>query len=201
MKKYIIGLCLLLPAFTGFSQQKKENFSKAELIAYFDQTFNNLKQEVKNLNQQQLMFSPDENRWSVSQCIYHLVLTEPELLDYVKKSMEGPANPQLKDSVQAGDHELIGYITDRSEKAVAGNDLKNVKTYTSANEALKALEASRKTIKDFINKHTEEELRNHFIKWPMAYTDAFQGLLFIAAHTARHTQQIKEVMNDPSFPK
>jgi hypothetical protein len=31
--------------------------------------------------------------------------------------------------------------------------------------------------------------------------DLYQGLVLLAAHTARHTLQIEEVMASPGFPK
>ncbi len=173
MKKLTIFLVLLLTAGDAFSQQQA-GMNKQELLEYFDQTFANIQTEIEGLNAEQLKFSPGEGRWSVSQCL---------------------------DSVKITDRDIIMAVTDRSHKAKAENELTDAPVYSSPREALSALESSRKIIKDFIGKYTEEELRNKVIKWPVGYADAFQGLLFIAAHAARHTEQMKEVKSDPSFPK
>jgi hypothetical protein len=49
--------------------------------------------------------------------------------------------------------------------------------------------------------NTQEDMRNHVINFPLGMMDAYQLVLLMSAHTNRHTQQIKEVMADPNFPK
>ena len=45
-------------------------------------------------------------------------------------------------------------------------------------------------------------LRDHAIDSPLGKKlDAYQWVLFIAAHSERHTKQINEVKADPNFPK
>ncbi len=42
---------------------------------------------------------------------------------------------------------------------------------------------------------------NHVATTPVGMLDSYQLILFTAAHTNRHTQQIIEVKADPNFPK
>jgi hypothetical protein len=45
-------------------------------------------------------------------------------------------------------------------------------------------------------------MRNHVTESPMlGAMDAYQLMLLISAHTARHTAQIEEVKAHPNFPK
>lgn len=45
-------------------------------------------------------------------------------------------------------------------------------------------------------------LRDHATDSPMGQPlDAYEWLLFIGAHSERHTKQILEVKADPNFPK
>jgi hypothetical protein len=45
-------------------------------------------------------------------------------------------------------------------------------------------------------------LRVHVVDSPLGQPlDAYQWLLFISAHSERHTKQILEVKADPNFPK
>jgi hypothetical protein len=45
-------------------------------------------------------------------------------------------------------------------------------------------------------------LREHVTDSPLGQPlDAYQWLLFISAHSERHTKQILEVRGDPNFPK
>jgi hypothetical protein len=45
-------------------------------------------------------------------------------------------------------------------------------------------------------------LRDHVMDSPLGQPlDAYEWLLFISAHSERHTKQILEVKADPGFPK
>ena len=50
-------------------------------------------------------------------------------------------------------------------------------------------------------KTTTEDLRNHVVQLPFGYIDSYQLCLMIAAHSNRHTQQLREVMAAAGFPK
>jgi hypothetical protein len=46
------------------------------------------------------------------------------------------------------------------------------------------------------------DLRDHALESPLGQKlDAYEWILFIGAHSERHTKQIKEVMADANFPK
>jgi hypothetical protein len=36
---------------------------------------------------------------------------------------------------------------------------------------------------------------------PFGTIDAYQGILFMSAHTERHVRQIEEIMDDENFPE
>ena len=49
---------------------------------------------------------------------------------------------------------------------------------------------------------TTQDLRQHAVESPLGKKlDGYQWVLFIAAHSERHTKKINEVKADPSFPK
>ena len=48
---------------------------------------------------------------------------------------------------------------------------------------------------------TQDDLRTHVGEGPMGPMDAYQWLLLLAAHSARHTAQILEVEANPGYPK
>jgi uncharacterized damage-inducible protein DinB len=171
------------------------------LLQYYQQTFDELQKSISGLNEAQLQFKPAAHRWSINQCLSHIVLTEKMIFDYAKKGMEMPANPKRKSDVKISDEGIIKGITDRSHKAKApdenvGNDQK----YT-ASQALSDLQTQRKEIIDYINKVPLEDLRNHINDSPFGPIDAYHSFLFISGHTSRHTLQIEEVKADKNFPK
>jgi len=50
-------------------------------------------------------------------------------------------------------------------------------------------------------KETKDDLRNPFGELPFGWVDSYQLLIFMSAHTQRHTLQIEEVKANPNFPK
>ena len=44
-------------------------------------------------------------------------------------------------------------------------------------------------------------MRNYVLQMPIGSIDAYQMLLYISAHTKRHTLQIEEIKANPAFPK
>ncbi|MGS2741012.1 DinB family protein [Sinomicrobium sp. M5D2P17] len=175
--------------------------SKEFLIDYFKQTADNLTESVSGLSEAQLQFKPAKDKWSVSQCLEHIVTTENMLSGMALKGLEGPANPEEKDEVKFSDEELIASITDRSQKAEAPAELRGEGKYTDSGMAIRDLETSRKAVLEYIENTSMENLRDHVVEFPFGKVDGYQSLLFVAAHSARHTLQIEEVKADPGFPE
>lgn len=175
--------------------------SKAYLIDYFNRTMDNLKNDVSGLSTEQLQYKPAEDRWSVAQCLEHIVATEKMMLEMAKTTMEEPAQPDRRSEVSSTDADIITGITDRSHKFNAPEALQPKGAYNSAEAALNDLETTRAAVLAFIEQADIEDLRNHISESPGGVADGYQGLLYIAGHCARHTLQIEEVMADPGFPK
>jgi len=96
---------------------------------------------------------------------------------------------------------VLARIPDRSRKAQAPEALQPTNRYGSPEAAVKHFVESRSRTLEFLQK--TEDLRGHAIDNPPlgAKLDAYQWVLFIAAHSERHTKQIDEVKADPNFPK
>ena len=212
MKKVIIPMCALVAmSFTTIPEAdvSKEVISevsvketiKVELKEYFKKTRETLEDHIEGLSDKQLSFKPSPNVWSVSQCLEHIIKTEEMLFEMTKNALAGEPNPERKDEVKMSDEDIIAGITDRSSKAQASESLMPNGTYDSPEAALEAFDEQREEIMDFIDDTSEEDLRKYISDSPFGAVDAHQSLLFIAGHTARHTLQIEEVMQDANFPE
>jgi hypothetical protein len=72
--------------------------------------------------------------------------------------------------------------------------------FGSVPDTLKQFKESRAKTVAFLK--DTKDLRQHAADSPLGKKlDAYQWLLFIAAHSERHTKQILEVKADPKFPK
>ncbi len=74
------------------------------------------------------------------------------------------------------------------------------KRFGSPEGSLKHFLEARTTTEDFLKK--TPALREHAVDSPLGKKlDAYEWILFISAHSERHTKQILEVKADPNFPK
>ena len=72
--------------------------------------------------------------------------------------------------------------------------------FKTLDEALTSFKTNRDLLIEYVKK-TDTDLRSHVAILPMGSFDTYQMILFIGAHSYRHTQQIAEVKADPNFPK
>lgn len=174
---------------------------KAFLLDYYRKTENQLKQDLDELTSAQLQYKPSADKWSISQCVEHIIKTEKALFDMAKEALANPANPERRDEVKVTDQQLIDGITDRSHKAEAPAELIGEGAYSDAKEAMADFRAQRAEILSYLENVSVDDLRNHIADSPFGPVDAYHSMLFIAGHTARHTLQIEEVKANTDFPK
>lgn len=171
------------------------------LLLYFNQTTKELEKQVVGLSEAQLQFKPAPDKWSISQCLEHIVLSERMIFDMAKAALSKAPQPERKSEVQMTDDNLKTTLTDRSHKFQAPKELQPTGIYKDSKTALADFLAARQPVIDYITKADAKDLRNHINDYPTGTVDGYQGLMFIAAHCARHTKQIEEVKAAPNFPK
>src|SRR5690606_23556525 len=142
---------------------------------------------------------PSPDKWSISQCLEHIVITEEMLFEMSKELLAKPANPERRSEVKISDQEVLDGITSRGYKATAPQEVQPQGKYDSSEAALGDLSKQRTEILRFIKKKSEEDLRNHINDTPFGPTDGYHSLLYIAGHTERHTHQIEEIKADTGF--
>jgi hypothetical protein len=156
---------------------------------------------IKGLSDAQLNFKAAPDRWSVKECVYHITLAEKTLWGMFEAGMKGPATPEQRAEIKVSDEEISKMISDRSKKAKAPEMITPDKaTWASFDEAVSDFKTQRAAIVKYAKTSTED-LRNHIFKLPFVTIDGYQMLLFISAHSNRHTQQLNEVKADSNFPK
>src|SRR5690606_316358 len=172
-----------------------------KLLAHYEQTATHLKNSVAGLTEEQLHFSPGEDQWSISQCVEHIILSEPMIFGMFKQEISKPDTSEISQKPSYTDDEIINSITNRSEKYPAPDILKPTGKYSNINEALVAFENGRTEIIDYVKNADIKALRNHISQGPAGPVDGYQNLLFITTHSDRHILQIEEIKAHPNFPK
>jgi Protein of unknown function (DUF664). len=152
------------------------------------------------LSAEQWNFKPAPDRWSVAQVAEHIAAAEDALFGLVQAQvMTAPARTEPV-NVKEIDDLILQAIPDRSAKRQAPEPLKPTARFGSGPESVSHFKEARAKTLAFLTE--TKDLRDHAIDSPLGQKlDAYQWLLFISAHSERHTKQINEVKADPNFPK
>ncbi|SMO67823.1 DinB family protein [Solitalea koreensis] len=202
MKKII--LLAVVTFLTSFTLQEKtlNETERKFLVDYLTKTRDHLMNDLKGLSPEQLNFKADTSRWSIKQCVEHIALAENALGEMAQQGMKDAANPDMRKDIKVTDEQIITMITDRSKKFKAPEFLQPTGAkLPTEQDAVKAFLDRRNDHIKYISS-TKDDLRDHVIDHPaIGKIDTYQAILFMAAHSARHTLQIEEVMANPNFPK
>jgi len=197
---------VLLLAMATVSPAEAQALNKAErdrLVKHLQDTRKALQKETKGLTPQQWNFKAAPDRWSVAECLEHITLSEDLIYQMINdKVMKTPAQAEKYNATaaQAKDDQITKILPDRSQKFQAPEPLKPSGKWASPAETWKHFEAGRKTTIAYAKK--QADLRAHFMDSPAVKDmDGYQWLLFLSAHSERHTAQIREVKADANFPK
>jgi hypothetical protein len=179
--------------------QETTQADKDKALAYLETTKKGVLDATKGLSEAQWNFKAAPDKWSVAQCAEHIAAAEDFIRGMiVEKVMKAPAAPDR--DVAKLDAGVIAMIPDRSTKAQAPEPLVPTNRFGSPEGSLKHFVESRGTTEDFLKK--TPDLRAHAADSPLgSKLDAYEWVLFIAAHSERHTKQILEVKADANFPK
>ena len=176
---------------------------REQLIKYLKETRDGVEKSTKGLSPEQMNFKSAPERWSVAECLEHIAAAEDFLFALVTDNvMKAPAPTGPFDAAKAHevDAKIKQMITDRSQKAQAPEPLRPSNRFGGTQGSWQHFADSRKRTIEYAKK--ENGLRDHAMDSPaMKGIDGYQWLLFISAHSARHTAQILEVKADAKFPK
>jgi hypothetical protein len=203
MKKLLgamLGTLVLIASGTG---AKAQSLSQADLdrgLQYLETTKNNIVEATRGLSDAQWNFKPSPFKWSVAQVMEHIAASE----DLLRQMAEGQIKQQVPAvpdrDVKKADNAVLTLVPDRSRKFQAPEQLRPRNQFGSPEAALRHfLESRAKTVE--LLKNTPD-LRAHVVdSGLLGKIDAFERILFVAAHSERHTKQLLEVKADPKFPK
>jgi uncharacterized damage-inducible protein DinB len=174
---------------------------RAFALQQFQTTRDNFLKSISGLSQKQWKFKPAPDRWSVAEVAEHITIVESTIFGLEQKIMQSPATPEKREQAKGKDQIIVTRLLDRSHKATAPEILRPTNRWATEADLTKAFEDARKSNMDYI-RTTNDDLRDHFFDHSVfGSLDAYQWMLFISAHSARHTEQIEEVKADPNFPK
>ncbi|WP_346238943.1 DinB family protein [Niabella insulamsoli] len=173
---------------------------RAYLLSYRASAKALLDKETKGLSDEQLNWKPNDSTWSIANCVEHITLTEKGIFDWAMTTLKETADPAQKSEVKVSDDQIKAMIEQRTQKAKAPEQLKPGGALKDYQKAMATFKEQSDHLENYI-KTTKDDLRDHFAKTPIGTIDTYQMLVFLTAHTRRHTAQIIELKAMPDFPK
>jgi len=197
MKKLLPMLLLMTTA--RLFAAPMTNDDREHLLVHFEMTTQMLAEQVRGLSPAQLEYKASPDRWSIRECVSHLAVAEPDYWRDIQKALKAAPDMNTKKSVNT-DADILWYGIDRVVHTKTGGGHEKVDTYKDLAEALGRFQALRATMIQYI-KTTDDDLRAHSFGNSAEVIDCWQWMLEISTHAERHIQQIREIKNDPNFPK
>ncbi len=203
MKK-LLGAILMTPLLIASGAgAKAQSLSQADLdrgLQYLETTKKNIVDATRGLTEAQWNFKPSVFKWSVAQVMEHIAASE-DLLRQMAEGQIKQQSPSVPDrDLKKTDDKVLEVVPDRSKKFQAPEQLRPRNQFGSPEAALKHFLESRAKTVELLK--TTPDLRAHVAdSGLLGKIDAYERILFIAAHSERHTKQLLEVKADPKFPK
>jgi hypothetical protein len=190
-----LTVCLLAAPLVAAPITKED---REHLLVHFEMTTQMVAEQVRGLSPAQLEYKASPDRWSIREVVSHLAVAEPDYWRDIQKALKAPPDMKEKKS-SATDADILWYGIDRVVHTKTGGGHEKVDTYKDASEALGKFQALRATMIEYI-KTTNDDMRAHSFG-DREVIDSWQWMLEISTHAERHIQQIREIKNDPNFPR
>lgn len=198
MRKLFLAAVLTALSFSAYGQALTEA-DREKLLTHLDITSANFQKAVDGLSDAQWNFRAAEGRWTIAEVAEHITAAEKLIRDGAVATMKTPATPeQLKDARK--EDVLVARVPDRSKKFQAPEPLIPTNRFRSPAETMAAFRAERAQTMKLVREGGD--LRSYAGENPVVGNlDTYGWLIFLSAHSERHTKQLLEVKADPNFPK
>jgi hypothetical protein len=167
-----------------------------EVLTYLDQTRTELGGAVSDVAANRRDERPGENQWSVAEILDHLNIIETRISQLLAGMIDGAKTAGLGPETETDpvlDSIDRRRILDRSHRVTAPEMVRPCSDADAASAWL-ALQQSRETLRAALmagdGLALGELKQNHPV---LGMINLYQWSLFVGAHEARHTQQVKEI--------
>jgi DinB superfamily len=148
---------------------------------------------LDGLTEEQWRARPAPDRWSIAECAEHITAAEVPLPKLYKSAIAVEPPAQERPQIRNKDDYVRRVLRDRSGHQEAPERLHPKGRFPTPEETVRTFRERREANLDFV-RTTSEALRDWFAPHPFAgLIDGYQWILFLAAHTDRHCEQIEEI--------
>jgi hypothetical protein len=178
----------------------------ADLVKEMDSSQDLLLGLITGLSDEQWTFKQNPDRWSVGECVEHIVRSERVLYDWAQNAMKNPPDPDWHERTKTKSEFLRKVMPNRNPGGVGGAQAPMEIHPTEKWDRAKAIQEFYK-IHGEVRAYIEtmpREMKNHTFEHPFPifnWLNAYDWLLYVPLHTVRHSKQIMEVQADGNYPK
>ena len=191
----LIGVALF--STTPFARETTKA-DRDTLVAHLNKTSDAFIKSIESVSDAQWTWKAAPDRWSVAETAEHITKAEDLLRGLVDSMMKTPATPELLAKTKGKEAMILKVIPDRTQKFQAPEPLQPKGSFASKAALIEAFKAAR--AKTLAIATGPADLRAFGGNLPSGEADAYQGVLFLSAHTERHTKQIEEVKATAGYP-
>lgn len=207
MKNYLalVSIFCALCVSTALAQTpntKMTDEDRAKALKWMDESYAQTIAAVEKLSDAQWSFKSAPEKWSVAECVEHIMMAEGLLFGQVEKALAAPVRDDWVEKTKGKTDFIERVMVKRQGKAQAPESIVPSGKLGRAELMVKLKEARAKTRK--FTTDTKAELHSHTTDhiFPVFNTlSAYQWLVYIPLHNFRHNQQIEEVKAHANFPK
>lgn len=178
----------------------------AQCRLYVEETRNAVVEATRGLSEAQWNFQESPERWSIAEIIEHMVVIQELVLGPVRAGLAAAPVVSAKRNYKQVEDIIFERFPVRSMQIQAPDPSRPTGRWTPA-VALERLKANCAALRDYVESTPDLRLRTieaaplkRITDGELDQMDGYQWVLAVAAHTERHTKQIREVQGDLGYP-
>lgn len=199
MKRVLAVAIVVLSMGTSAFAQSLSQADRESAIKYLESTRQAAINATKDLSADQWNFEPGTGQWSIAEELEHLAAAEDLYFLMITQVVMKSPRRAAGDDVKASDQLILAKVS--ADKATGRDEPAPANRFDSPEAALNHFLESRDQTIRFLKE--TDNLRAHAMDSPLGKKkwDAYQWILFVAAHSEQHMKRISEVKANSNFPK
>jgi len=162
---------------------------RIEIVQILEDSRADFHAAAEGVPEAQAKLSPAPGRWSVIECVEHIVITESRFLGWLENPIADPAPPADKEK----EAKMLVGVASRAQRVQAPEPAHPTGRFATLAEALERFDAARAHSIRFAESQGEG-LYALAAKHPFfGVCNGAEVMVLIAAHARRHAAQIREI--------
>jgi len=177
------------------------DFERKKVLDWLHESQQEFFAAIDGVSEEQWMWKPASDQWSVAETAEHIVLAEALLFSMVERAVNAPANLDWEEQTRGKTELIERVIAPRLGKAKSPEPIVPTGKLNQV-QVRGRFERERERILKFAT-YTQLAVKEHTAvhAFPVFGTlNAYQWLIYVPLHTLRHEKQIQEIKKTPGYP-